>query len=244
MTTLLVDGDQFVYKWAFACEQAIEWEEDFWTLHSDAQEARAKFDENLGQLMEMLGAQHIVLTLTGRKNFRKALWPAYKAPRRDKRVPLVMGALREHVRRAYACVYEPCLEADDCLGIMATEPGAKYPRIIVSSDKDLLQVPGLHYRPNEPARGVFAVTSEEGFARFLEQTLSGDVTDHYPGCPGVGEAKARRLVAAAPEWLTVLNCYLDAGLTEADALVQARLARILTTELWDHKRKEPLLWKP
>jgi DNA polymerase-1 len=194
--------------------------------------------------MEMLGAQHIVLALTGRQNYRKVLWPAYKAPRRDKRVPLVMNALRQHVRASYPCIYEPALEADDCLGIMATCPDARHPRIIVSSDKDLLQVPGMHYRPNDPARGVFAVTSEEGFEAFLVQALAGDVTDHYPGCPGIGEAKDRRLVAVAPEWMTVLNCYLKAGLTEADALMQARLAKILTWEWFDHKRKEPKLWTP
>ena len=244
MTTLLVDGDQFIYRWAFACETPIDWGDDLWTLHLDAQEARAKFDTNISQLMEMLGAKHLLLALTGRQNFRKTLWPQYKAPRQDMRKPTGMQVLHQHVRDSYPCVYRPTLEADDVLGIAATDPHAKAPRIIVSSDKDLLQVPGLHYRPNEPERGVFAVTAEEGFQCFLVQALAGDPVDHYPGCPGIGKAKAAKLIRAAPEWLTVLNAYLDAGLTEADALMQARMAKILTWEWFDHKRKEPKLWTP
>ena len=33
-------------------------------------------------------------------------------------------------------------------------------------------------------------------------------------------------------------------MTEEDALVNARLARILTTDDYDYERKEPILWTP
>ena len=33
-------------------------------------------------------------------------------------------------------------------------------------------------------------------------------------------------------------------MTEEDALINARLARILTTNDYDHERKEPILWQP
>ena len=33
-------------------------------------------------------------------------------------------------------------------------------------------------------------------------------------------------------------------MTEDDALVNARLARILTTDDYDHEKREPILWKP
>jgi DNA polymerase-1 len=42
----------------------------------------------------------------------------------------------------------------------------------------------------------------------------------------------------------VVSLYAKAGLTEADALRQARLARILRWTDWDNKKKEPILWTP
>ena len=33
-------------------------------------------------------------------------------------------------------------------------------------------------------------------------------------------------------------------MTEEDALINARLARILTTDDYDHDKREPILWQP
>ena len=45
-------------------------------------------------------------------------------------------------------------------------------------------------------------------------------------------------------WQTVLQAFKDKGLTEKDALLNARLARILTLDDYDTKRQEPILWTP
>jgi hypothetical protein len=47
-----------------------------------------------------------------------------------------------------------------------------------------------------------------------------------------------------PLWPRVLEAYTKAGLTEADALTQARLARILRWSDWDAKERKPILWTP
>ncbi len=45
-------------------------------------------------------------------------------------------------------------------------------------------------------------------------------------------------------WATVVKAFEDKGLTEDDALCNARLARILTNEDYDSRKQEPRLWTP
>ena len=45
-------------------------------------------------------------------------------------------------------------------------------------------------------------------------------------------------------WSTVVKAFEDKGLTEDDALLNARLARILTIDDYDTTRQEPILWTP
>ena len=42
----------------------------------------------------------------------------------------------------------------------------------------------------------------------------------------------------------IQKAFEDKGLTEEDALLNARLARILTDEDYDSKEKQPKLWTP
>lgn len=245
--TLLIDGDILVYRWAFGAETAIDWGDGIWTLHADATEAAAMLDNNVAKLMTLLDADSVVFTLTGTKNYRKQLWPSYKANRKEQRKPLCMPALREHIAATYAVSQSDGLEADDILGIMGTAPNkGDVTRIIVSDDKDLLQIPGWHYRPCKSDDGVFAVSPEEGERLHYLQTLAGDPTDNYPGCPGVGLKVARRILDAAGDkpWAAIRKTYETAGLTEQDALTQARVAKILTYDLYDRQKRKPILWTP
>jgi DNA polymerase-1 len=78
------------------------------------------------------------------------------------------------------------------------------------------------------------------------QTLVGDTSDGYKGCPGVGKVKAEALLSDhdRSHWDIVKAAYEKAKLTEQDALTQARLARILRWSDWDNTKKEPILWTP
>ena len=93
-------------------------------------------------------AQEHYLVVSGRDNFRKVLYPDYKAGRREKPplyVPL-MDKLEELNNHRW-CKHDQ-LEADDLLGIMLTNGRVKNP-ILCSIDKDLLGVPGWHYNWNK-----------------------------------------------------------------------------------------------
>ena len=45
------------------------------------------------------------------------------------------------------------------------------------------------------------------------------------------------------EWNTLVEEYKRNNLTEKDALLQARMARILRNQDYDFKKKKPILWK-
>jgi DNA polymerase-1 len=119
---------------------------------------------------------------------------------------------------------------------MATN-GKNPNNIIVSDDKDLLTIPTRVYRLGE----LHDVTVEQADYNWLKQTLTGDVADGYKGCPGIGDKSAAKLLEI-PTWETVVKAYTKAGLGQAEALVQARLARILRAE--DYVDDAVILWSP
>jgi DNA polymerase-1 len=82
----------------------------------------------------------------------------------------------------------------------------------------------------------------------MKQTLTGDPTDGYGGCPGVGKAKVAKALTKKTEdqtlWELVVQQYVSKGLTEADALVQAQVARICRADDYDFINKRPIPWHP
>lgn len=252
--TLLVDGDQFLYKATAALETEIRWDEQNHVLYSNAEEAWDVFEGSIKKLCETLGSDKVYLAFTGSRNFRKEVYPPYKAARKAVRKPLCYGRLYERAQEAYTCKSVDGLEADDLMGIWATSGKFKNP-IIVSDDKDMQTIPCALYRQDE----LSEVDRSAADYYWLFQTLTGDTTDGYPGCPGVGKVKAEKLLGefwtldennewseflTEPAWEAVVRTYEAAGLTYDDALTQARVARILRASDWDSKKKEPILWKP
>ena len=61
--------------------------------------------------------------------------------------------------------------------------------------------------------------------------------------PGVKRAEAL-FNKEGYSWKTVEKAFVDKGLTIEDALINARLARILTVDDYDFKKKRPILWSP
>jgi DNA polymerase-1 len=79
------------------------------------------------------------------------------------------------------------------------------------------------------------------------QTLTGDAVDNYKGCPGIGVKRALGLLFNKKPneyWEIITKAFEKAGLTEMDALVQARMARILRTDDYNIQKGEVYLWSP
>jgi DNA polymerase-1 len=129
------------------------------------------------------------------------------------------------------------LEADDVLGILGT---SNPDTIIWSEDKDLLTVPARHWLNGE----VATITEEEADYNLAYQTLVGDSTDNYSGCPTVGPKTANKLLSNGCGWDKVVAAFKAKGLSEEVALENARLARILRNGEYDTDTGEVKLWQP
>jgi DNA polymerase-1 len=235
--SLLIDGDIFLYQVASAVEEPTHWGDDIWTLHSDMRTAREVFDMEIKKLQKRLNVKKVVIALSDPdRNWRRSVLHSYKANRRGNRKPVVYVPLREHAAETYETVWYPTLEADDVLGLLATED-----TIIVSDDKDLKTIPGTLYVPYKDE--LLEVTQENADRYHLVQTLTGDSVDGYKGCPGIGPKKAEKVLEEGT-WDEVVEAYEKAGLSESVALVQARVARILRSGEYNYKTKEVNLWKP
>lgn len=239
---LLIDGDLFLYKATTAAEHEANVEGDLWYLSTNLEKARDMWHSMMTTVQNELSSDDIVVVLSGCKDFRRDLEPSYKGNRKSKRKPLGYTVMKDWLYERYPgrVVAQECLEADDYLGILATTPGSVH-RIIVSDDKDMLTIPSTLLRMGT----LHESTPEEADARWLTQTLTGDPADGYKGCPGVGEVKAATILSKpGSKWENVRQAFLKAGLTEDDALLQARLARILRHSDWDGNAKRPILWTP
>ena len=240
-SALAIDADILLYRSTSAAEKEVDWGDDVWSLWSDLKDAKAAFREQVERISQKLGVNNIICALSDSKaNYRKNIDPSYKSNRRGTRKPVGYAAMKQWVITEYATIQKPGLEGDDCLGILATRPGNDC--IMVSDDKDLKTVPGRLYRPQ--ADEMLTITEDEADRFFLTQVLTGDPTDGYKGVPGIGPKKAEAILGSRPHWGAVEKAFITAGLTKADALTQARLARILRWSDWDAEKGEPIPWKP
>ena len=237
--TLIIDADMLLFKVTSVTEHAVHWGDDLWILGGNKAEAIDLIELQIKNLGERFDTDKMIFCITGPENYRKDIDPEYKAHRKSTRKPLLYPQLKEYLIKKYHTVVEKCLEADDLCGIYATDP-ATGPCVIVSEDKDMLTLPAAVFRGGE----VVDVDPESAWRSWMIQTLTGDITDGYTGCPGFGPVKAARALGDHPTWQDVVKCYEKAGLSEADALRNARLARILHHGDYDFANQKVKLWEP
>ncbi|MEP9349924.1 DNA polymerase I [Xanthobacter sp. KR7-225] len=158
-------------------------------------------------------------------SFRKELYPAYKANRSDPPEELIpqFPLMREAVRAfGLIPVEQARYEADDLIATyteQAVKAGADV--LIVSADKDLMQLIGPKVAMYDPASGESGGRGARperriGVGEVLEyfgvppekvtdvQALAGDSTDNVPGVPGIGVKTAAQLIADFGDLETLL----------------------------------------
>ena len=235
---LLIDCDYIVYKCCAATETEIDFGENLIVVTSNFDEAYNCVKKELNKIKDTFGSfDEMILFFTIPNNFRKKILPEYKGHRQRKK-PCGFKRVINALKLEYKVIVKESLEADDTMGVYATKfPG----NIIVSPDKDMRQIPGKLYDFKEHVE----ITPEEGARWHLIQTLAGDNTDGYSGVPGIGVKKAQKIFEEKGyTWKAVVETFEEKDMTEEDALCNARLARILTTDDYDHDKKEPILWTP
>ena len=239
---LLIDCDFLAYKAAQACEEGIDFGNDVIVTQSNFSSVLKIFEREIKKVKTAMMDDEIILYFSSIENFRKKIYPDYKG-HRNRRKPLGYRRLVNHCRENYNFVCRTGLEADDSIGIDATNP--KYTsldNIVVSPDKDMKQIPGVLWNLTDE---VEEITKEDGDQWHLIQSLAGDPTDGYSGCPGIGVKRAADLLNKHDsKWEAICKAFRERGLSYDDALLNARLAKILQHENYDYDREEPILWTP
>ena len=232
---LLVDADYVVYKCCASAESEIDFGDDVIVVTSKFSDAYNCVKRELNKIAQNFFDSETILFFSDSVNFRKSIQPAYKGHRNRKK-PCGYKRVINQLKDEYRVIIMPTLEADDSLGIYATKhPG----NVICSPDKDMRQIPGQLFDMNE----TMSVTPEEGAKWHLIQTLAGDQTDGYAGCPGLGVKRAAALFdEKGYSWKTVVQAFADRDLSEEVALENARLARILQCTDYDVAEQQPILW--
>lgn len=188
--TALADGDLVAYRCAASAEnEALDI-------------AIYRVDQLMRQLLAETGSPMYHVYLSGDSNFRKVIYPQYKA-NRTQPSPRWLPQCKEFLLTEWKASMSEYHEADDLLGINQTDK-----TIICSLDKDLKMIPGQHYSweiSGTTVKGAkwtkaaefTTVTKDAGIRTFYEQMLIGDTTDNVEGIQGLGPKKSKTYLSSA-----------------------------------------------
>ena len=201
---------------------------------------------------------HLAMIFDKTENsFRRDLYPAYKAHRKDPPDELVpQFPLMRATVSAFGMVpiEQGRYEADDIIATyarQAREAGADV--LIVSADKDLMQLVDPCVSMYDPASGQAGVAGSREERRFgpaevVEyfgvgpdrvidvQALAGDSTDNVPGAPGIGLKTAAQLITEYGDLETLLQRASEIkqpkrreALTDPESVKRIRISKELVT---------------
>lgn len=241
---LLFDADIIAFKAAAATEQPINWGDGIWTLHGYEQDVIDHAMSYMQSVADKLDTQDVLLFLTGANNWRKDILPSYKSNRKDTRKPLMLPFIRQFMVDNLGATIVDTFEADDLLGIEATSTDDC---IIVSEDKDLKTIPAMVYNPQKDDAPVLIPEFTAAWNHMF-QTLTGDSTDGYSGCPKVGPVAAKKILQDIDQvedlWPAVVAAFKKQNLSEEVALQQAQVARICHASDFDKETGKVIPWTP
>ena len=176
---------------------------------------------------------------SSRHSFRTDIYPLYKANRREPPKELVpQFALIKKLPEAFnlPSLQMDGFEADDLIATLATEAALKkIPVIVISSDKDLMQIVSPRVIMRDPMKNKDI--NEEAVVEYFGvppqkvaevQALAGDSGDNVPGVPGVGIKTAAMLINGFGS--------LDAVLTRAAEIPQRKRRETILASIETVKR--------
>jgi DNA polymerase-1 len=200
---VLIDGNSIAYRAFFALPLLSNKQGQFTN-------AVYGFTMMLLRLLEEEKPTHIAVAFdAGKINFRHEMYAAYKGTREKTpgelsgQFPLLRELL---VAFGIAAIELPGYEADDIIGTISHRTDTmRIPTLVVSGDKDLLQLVSADVHALLPRKGLTEAerydpeTIRQRYGLTPEQIidlkgLMGDTSDNIPGIPGVGEKTALKLL--------------------------------------------------
>src|SRR6202522_2614367 len=163
------------------------------------------FHNMVRKLRTSYSPEYIAAIFESGKTFRDDVYAGYKANRTE--MPPDLGEQIPYIRRLLEAMRIPVLqyagfEADDVIGAMARRASEEFDVVIVSSDKDMLQLVNERVHMFNPVKEDVwydPATAEEYMGVKPSQVadllaLMGDSVDNIPGAPGIGDKGARDLI--------------------------------------------------
>lgn len=148
-------------------------------------------DSKIKHILVTLGATHFIAFVDGRGNFRKKVKSDYKANRDPSQIPESLDIAKQYCVERFKAVQADGIEADDAIAMthtFYTKAGMK-DMAIVSADKDMQQIPGLHFKIYKTDITRIEVSEQEAFDNLYNQMIQGDTADNIKGIKGFGPAK-------------------------------------------------------
>ena len=167
------------------------------------------FCNTLKEILDKEKPTYLGVAFDHGKTFRHEAFPPYKAQRQETPEDIKLSV--PYIKQVLEAMNIPVLqadgfEADDVIGTLATEAGRQgIDTYMLTPDKDYGQLIGPNvkmYRPRHGGGydviGEKEVAAKYGIASVSQVVdllaLMGDASDNYPGCPGVGEKTAVKLI--------------------------------------------------
>lgn len=186
-----IDGDVLVYNCGFASDSVAKKarKEAGLPLMGDEHEP-IEFQmhgvaEKIRSLVAKAEADTYTIWMSHPVNYREQIYPEYKANRNDAHKPFwyddIQQYLFDHKGAQYSAKGD---EADDAMAIAQMQAIAEdKDSIIVTIDKDLDMIPGLHYNfsPTRKDDGIYDMEDPEGLRVFYRSMIKGDTSDNIPG---------------------------------------------------------------
>lgn len=127
-------------------------------------------------------------------------------------------------------------EADDFMYVeyLASKKEGFIP-VFCSPDKDIKQLPGLHY--DYKLDKMCQVTEHSAYLNLYTLMLEGDKGDNITGIPGIGEVKAAKALASCQDWadmhLVVLNQYLSSFGPYYGGIIFEETLKTVSLQTWN-----------
>jgi len=184
--TLLIDADSLLYSACCGVDDEID-------------EAIGKFAEMymhiINSIEEIYKVDKFIGFANAKGNYRKLISKKYKANRTQPK-PKLLNELTELIVDQYSMKQAYGMETDDLVATYwynLTQEFGRNKIMIVSLDKDYLQLPALIYNYHYMHQTIYDIKPETALKNLYTQMVVGDSSDNVNYCKGYGIKYAEKL---------------------------------------------------